>query len=58
MESLEELKSNGVNAFIDPKLKQLLKQYGDIVIDYISNAIQGSGFTVKVSKNSCGSCSC
>ncbi len=59
-QDLEKLESNGINAFVDPKLKQLLKQLGKINIDYISNALQGSGFSIKVGNGSCGSggCSC
>lgn len=59
-QDLEKLESNGINAFVDPKLKQLLKQFGKINIDYISNALQGSGFSIKVGNGSCGSsgCSC
>lgn len=57
---MEKLESNGINAFIDPKLKQSLKQLDEINIDYISNALQGSGFSIKVGNGSCGSsgCSC
>ena len=54
-QDMEKLESNGISAFVDSKLKQLLKQFGEINIDYISNALQGSGFSIKVGNNSCGS---
>ncbi len=59
-QDLEKLESNEISAFVDPKLKQLLKQFGKINIDYISNALQGSGFSIKVGNGSCDSsgCSC
>jgi Fe-S cluster assembly iron-binding protein IscA len=60
-EGLEELQSNGISAFIDPKLNEYLSQIGDIAIDYISNE-QGSGYTIKVGdpQSRCGvsGCSC
>ncbi|MFH1374596.1 MAG: hypothetical protein ABII79_12450 [bacterium] len=59
-EKLEKLESNGVTAYIEPELRQMLKQYGQIHIDYISNEMQGSGFTIKVGNQDCSSkgCSC
>ena len=60
-QDLEKLESNGISAFVDPKLKQLLKQFGEINIDYISNAPPvAGGFSIRVGNGSCGSsgCSC
>ncbi len=34
-QDLEKLESNGISAFVDHKLEQLLKQFGEINIDYI-----------------------
>lgn len=60
IENLEEMQSNGITAFVDSKLSGLLKQFGDIHIDYISNAMQGSGFIIKVGNQDYSSkgCSC
>lgn len=58
-DGLEELTSNGVSAYIDPKLNEYLTQIGDIKIDFISNE-HGSGYTIKVGDSSCDKtgCSC
>ncbi len=59
-DGMEKLESNGITAYVDPNLKQMLKQFGGVVIDYISNAYQGSGFSIRVGNSGCGSggCSC
>lgn len=58
-EGLELLESNGIQAYIDPKLKEYISQIGDIKIDFITNE-QGSGYTIKVGEVDCskGGCSC
>jgi len=54
---LEELSSNGISAYIDPKLLEYLNQIGDINIDFLTNEY-GSGYTVRVGENQCGDCTC
>jgi Fe-S cluster assembly iron-binding protein IscA len=58
-EGLEQLNSNGINAWIDPQLKTYLLQMGDINIDYVTNEY-GSGYMVTVGESKCGQggCSC
>jgi Fe-S cluster assembly iron-binding protein IscA len=54
---LEMLSSNGISAYIDPKLLEYLNQIGDISIDFLTNEY-GSGYTVRVGESNCGDCSC
>jgi len=58
-EGLEELASNNVIAFIDPKLNEYLTKVGDINIDYVTNQT-GSGYMITVGETKCnqGGCSC
>lgn len=58
-EGLEKLESNGIQAYLDPKLNDYLKAIGDIKIDYVSSN-QGEGYTIKVGDMSCdkSGCSC
>jgi Fe-S cluster assembly iron-binding protein IscA len=53
IEDLDKLESNGVTAFIDPKVLVYLEQFGAINIDYVSHNGQ-SGYMVKVGAASCG----
>ena len=52
-ENLDKLESNGITAFIDPKVLVYLQQFGAINIDYVTNNGQ-SGYMVKVGTASCG----
>lgn len=52
-EDLDKLESNGITAFIDPKVLVYLEQFGAINIDYVSQNGQ-SGYMVKVGAASCG----
>jgi len=56
-EDLEKLESNGIEVYIEPKLKSFLGQYGTIKIDFINHP-SGSGFTIRAGDPSgdCGSC--
>lgn len=56
---LEKLSSNGISAYIDPKLLEYLNKIGDINIDFLTNEY-GSGYTVRVGELRCGQgdCSC
>lgn len=59
--NLEELESNGIQAYIDPKLREALTQFGEISVDYVRHGDMGGGFMISVgSGGSCGdgSCSC
>jgi hypothetical protein len=58
---LEVLESNGIEAHIDPGLKEFLTQYGEISIDFVDRTGDGGGgYLVSVGKGSnCGGgCSC
>lgn len=52
-EKLDKLESNGITAFIDPKVLVYLQQFGEIIIDFISRNGQ-SGFQIKVGTAECG----
>lgn len=58
-DGLEKMESNGINAFIDPKLNEYIAKIGDIKIDFINNE-HGAGYTIKVGEVDCskGGCSC
>ncbi|MDH3892831.1 MAG: hypothetical protein OEV49_17345 [candidate division Zixibacteria bacterium] len=53
-ENLDKLESNGITAFIDPKVLTYLQQFGEINIDFISRNGQ-SGYMIKVGTADCGS---
>jgi Fe-S cluster assembly iron-binding protein IscA len=59
-DGLEELNSNGVTAYIDPKLHEYLARIGDIKIDFVTNEM-GSGYMIRIgdvdcSQSGCNSC--
>ena len=56
-DDMEKLESNGIEAFIEKKLKDFLGQYGSINIDFVNHPT-GSGFTIKAGKDDpdCSSC--
>jgi Fe-S cluster assembly iron-binding protein IscA len=56
-EGLDELSSNNITAYIDPKLKEYLSQLGDIRIDFITN-VHGSGYAITVGESKCGQGGC
>ena len=53
-EKLDKLESNGITAFIDPKVLTYLQQFGEINIDYVTHNGQ-SGYMIKVGTADCGS---
>jgi len=58
-DGLEKLESNGVTAYIDPRLLEYLNNTGDINVDFISTPDGRHGFSVQVgSKNACDGCHC
>jgi len=58
IENLENIESNGVSAYIDPKLMEMLKSEGNISVDFVS--MNGNeGYSVRVGDpKDCGGCSC
>ena len=44
---LEKLESNGIIAYIDPKLRQAMEQFGQINIDFISRPDGTGGYMIK-----------
>ena len=54
---MEKLESNGIEAYIEKRLKDFLIQYGSINIDFVNHPT-GSGFTIKAGDGNpdCGSC--
>jgi len=56
IDGLDELLSNGITAYIDPKLKEMLRSHGTITVDYIQQGL-GGGYTLTVGDKSCnGGC--
>jgi Fe-S cluster assembly iron-binding protein IscA len=61
-DGLDELESNGISAYIDPRLNQHITYYGDINIDYVTNQMGQSGYRIAVGPgcepddNGCSSC--
>lgn len=61
IDNLDELKSNGIVAYIDPKVLDYLKQFGQITIDYVTRP-EGSGYMITVgnpsdcSQSGCSGC--
>ena len=45
-DEMEELQSNGIKACIDPKLHEMLKQLGDINIDFVDGP-HGRGYSIR-----------
>ncbi len=56
-EEMQKLESNGIEAYIDPRVAESIKSLGDINIDYV-NGPQGSGYTIKVGDPDCSSGGC
>ncbi len=57
-DGLEKLESNGINAYIDSGLYQMITQRGNIYVDFVTDRYGGEGFTIAVKrtpdeKNSC-----
>jgi Fe-S cluster assembly iron-binding protein IscA len=52
-DKLQEINSNGIVAYIDPKVLTYLQQYGDINIDFITRGGQ-SGYMISVGDPSAG----
>lgn len=57
IDGLEKLESNGIQAYIDPKLREFLIQFGSINIDFVIHNEAG-GFTIRAGSpdSSCSSC--
>ena len=58
VDKLQQLESNGVNAYIDPNLYKQLENIGNINIDYITNEIGQSGYRIVVGNPDCSSSGC
>ncbi|MBI5266789.1 MAG: hypothetical protein HY851_06105 [candidate division Zixibacteria bacterium] len=61
IDGLDKLESNGVTAWIDPKVNQYVGQLGDINIDFIDDGTR-RGYVLTAGKSGegkdCGGCSC
>ena len=55
VDGLEKLESNGIEAYIDPGLREFLEQFEQITVDYVSRG-QMSGFAISVGSGGGGSC--
>lgn len=56
-EKLEEIESNGICAYIDPKVLTYLKKYGKINIDFVTRDGQ-SGYMISVGDPGCSPDQC
>lgn len=58
-EGMEAIESNGIKAFIDAELKEMVTRLGSINIDYVSPQFGQGGYTITVGdKSGCEGCSC
>lgn len=62
-DGLETIESNGITAYIDPRLNEYLAEHGGIDIDYqVHEESGGAGYLIQTGKQasgeSCGGCSC
>ena len=56
---MEVIESNGIKAFIDSELKEMLTRMGAINIDYVTPQFGQGGYTITVGdKSGCEGCSC
>lgn len=46
-DDLEMVENNGIQAYIDPKVKDYLKQFGDVKIDHVTRP-EGGGYMITV----------
>lgn len=56
-EGLDKLETDGITAWIDPKLNEYLKGIGDIKVDFVDQE-GNAGYTIKVGEGNCGDCKC
>ena len=54
-DGLIKLESNGITAWIEPKLQEAVSQLGDISVDYVEREWGPSGYSISV--GNCGDCS-
>ena len=62
IDGLEKLESNGVTAWIDPRVNEYIAQLGGINVDFIDDGTR-RGYVLTAGKapeggNNCGGCSC
>ena len=57
-DGLEKLISNGIHIYIDPRLKDHLIKFGGILIDFITNPMGQSGYSIKIGNADCESGGC
>ena len=57
-DGLEKLSSNGVEVYLDPRLKEHLAKFGEIKVDYITDPHGQSGYTIKIGDGDCSESGC
>ena len=57
-ENLAKLESNGIEAYMDPKLDEYLSKMGDIKVDFIVNPGGQSGYSIQIGESPCASGAC
>lgn len=57
-DGLEKMSSNGVEVFLDPRLKEHMEKFGEIKVDFITDPNGQSGYTIKIGSEDCGSGGC
>jgi hypothetical protein len=59
IEGLEKLEANGIDAYIDSGLYEMISRRGDIYVDFRDDHLGGKGFRISIKrtadeKRSCG----
>lgn len=58
-DGLKKFESNGITAYMDPRLAEFLAPHGDIKVDFVNNPMGQSGYSIKIGEGckpgACGS---
>jgi len=53
-DGLDKFNSNGIEVYVDPRLKEHLTKFGEINVDYVMDQNGQSGYTIKIGSDDCG----
>lgn len=51
VEGLEKLESNGIDAYIENGLHEMISERGDIYIDFVADGSGGKGFSIAIKRS-------
>ncbi len=58
--NLDKVESNGITAYIDPKLHAYMKQLGGVSVDYVERGPGQAGYSIRpgaqAGESACGGC--